>query len=281
MSFIATAVGGGIALAAGGGAGVIAAGALAGSAIGSSINSRNAANKAASMVNNLQYQPIDLNQLQAQAQGFAEQNLAKSIELEKQYLPSVAAARTGLQQQISQDLMRGGNLPTDVANQVTKASMAQAGAGGFGAGPLTAAQLGLSAYDLRTQAQQRANAFLQANPLPTSGLDPGSLASVAVGQNQTQNAFNVGKTGAQINALQGVTKADNALAGSLASGFGSFAGMMGGASNLGTSGFGNFSPASASSIAAGNTFGNGLSGNWNTGGFSSTLLPITTKTTGF
>lgn len=300
MSFIATAVVGIGGAAAGAGLlGTAAATALGGSAvlgglagmavgggIGGAMDAKSAANKAQSMVNNLQYQPIDLNKLQEQAQGFAEQNIAKSLELEKTYLPGVAAARTGLQHQVAQDLMRGGNLPTDVSNQVTKASMAQAGTGGFGAGPLTAAQLGLSAYDMRTQAQQRANAFLQSNPLPTSGIDPGSLASAAIGQSNAQNQFNLSKAGAQANILQSQGRADAAMGGAIAGGLGSIAAKfpMSGGGNFGggfsTPTYGNI-PATASSIGAGLNFGGGLTPSYQTGGYSSTLLPITTKTTGF
>jgi hypothetical protein len=174
--------------------------------VGTALISKSASDKQAQAIKEAQsqYKPIDLDKLQQQAQGYAQQNIEKSIALEKQYLPDVSAARFGLQKQVAQDLARGGNLPPDVANQVTRASMAQAGSGGFGAGPLTAAQLGLSALDLRNQAQGKA-AALTSNAtagLPTSGLDPGSLASAAIGQNQQQNQFNMGILGAKSNLAQ-------------------------------------------------------------------------------
>ena len=131
------------------------------SALGSAAISANAQRKSSELVNQQQYKPIDLEALQKQAQGYAQQNLEKSIALERQYMPDVSAARFGVQKQVAQDLARGGNLPPDVANQVTRASMAQAGSGGFGAGPLTAAQLGLTSMDLRNQAQQKAFALTQ------------------------------------------------------------------------------------------------------------------------
>lgn len=190
--------------------------AIAVGSIGSAVISSNAAKKAAAQVSNLQYQPIDLEKLQAQAQNFAEQNIAKSIALEQQYMPQVSAARFGLQTQIAQDLSRGGNLPLDVANQVTRASMGQAARGGFGAGPLTAAQLGLTAFDLRQQAQNRAGALLAVSPLPTAGIDPGSLASAAIGQNQQQNQFNLSKAGAQANLIQTQGNIASSTLGSLA-----------------------------------------------------------------
>jgi hypothetical protein len=230
MSFIATVVGGvggsllaGTATATalgltGVGAGSLALGGAAlGMGVGNMLDTQAAQKKAASAVNNLQYQPIDLDKLQQQAQGYAQQNIAKSIELERQYMPDVSAARFGLQKQVAQDLARGGNLPPDVANQVTRASMAQAGSGGFGAGPLTAAQLGLSSIDLRNQAQQKAAALTvgASAGLPTSGLDPGSLASAAIGQNQAQNQFALGKAGALTNVYQSGANANAAMTGNI------------------------------------------------------------------
>ena len=218
MSFIAVGVGGLAATAGGLIGGTTAALAAAGLGLtaGSMITNSMGQKKAASAVSNLQYQPIDLDKLQEQAQGYAQQNIAKSIELEKQYMPDVSAARFGLQKQVAQDLARGGNLPPDVANQVTRASMARAGAGGFGAGPLTAAQLGLSSLDLRNQAQAKAAALTATNPLPVSGLDPGSLASAAIGQNQAQNQFDLSKAGALTNVYQSQANTSAANVGNLA-----------------------------------------------------------------
>ena len=220
MSFIAVGVGGLAATAGGligGTTAALAAGGL-GLTAGSMISNSIAQKKAADVVGNLQYQPIDLDKLQQQAQGYAQQNIAKSIELEKQYMPDVAAARFGLQKQVAEDLARGGNLPPDVANQVTRATMARAGAGGFGAGPLTAAQLGLTSLDLRNQAQQKAAALTAGATagLPTSGLDPGSLASAAIGQNQAQNQFALGKAGALTNVYQSQANTSAANVGNLA-----------------------------------------------------------------
>lgn len=219
MSFIGVAVGGLAAAgtaAAGAGAATILGAAGLGLTAGSMISGSMAQKKAADVVGNLQYQPIDLDRLQQQAQGYAQQNIAKSIELEKQYMPEVSAARFGLQKQVAEDLARGGNLPPDVANQVTKATMARAGTGGFGAGPLTAAQLGLTSLDLRNQAQAKAAALTATNPLPVSGLDPGSLASAAIGQNQAQNQFALGKAGALTNVYQSQANTSAANVGNLA-----------------------------------------------------------------
>lgn len=237
------------------------------SAIGSAAISANAASKAANAAKNLQYQPIDLNALQQQAQGFAEQNLQKSIALEREYMPELSAARFGLQKQVAQDLERGGQLPLDVANQVTRASMAQAGAGGFGAGPLTAAQLGLTSFDIRQRALDRAAMLSENSPLPVSGLDPGSLASAAIGQNQQMNQFNMDKTAAISRANQ--SKAD-AWAGGLSS-LGKIASMwtpgssLGGSPNLVASNIGGYSTGPMSLAA--------------TSGYGGSSLPTTFGTT--
>jgi hypothetical protein len=230
MAFIGTAIGGiGGALLAGtatagalglGGAslGALALGGAAlGSSIGSSLDSQSAAKKAGQMAQNLTYQPIDLKALQAQAQQNAQENLANSIKLEQQYFPQAAAARAGTQNLVAQQVAQGGRLTPDVSNAVTRAAMASGGAGGFGAGPLAAANLGL------TSQQQINNAISQGENLtnyttaglPISGLDPGSLASAAIGQNQQQNQFNIDKTGLLTNALQSQANATSGLSGSL------------------------------------------------------------------
>lgn len=231
------------------------------SALGASAISSSAQRKASDLVNQQQYKPIDLEALQRQAQGYAQQNLEKSIALEQQYMPDVSAARFGLQKQVAQDLERGGNLPTDVANQVTRATMARAGAGGFGAGPLTAAQLGLSAMDLRNQAQQKALS-LTSNAtagLPTSGLDPGSLASAAIGQNQAQNQFDLSKAGAQANLIQSKANTQAQLLGNLGSlaGMANFGGSTPGAANTLPMG-GNTNPSFNLPTYSGTTFSTGI-----------------------
>lgn len=212
--------------------------------IGSSLIAKSSADKQAQAIKDAQaqYKPIDLDALQKQAQGYAQQNIEKSIALEQQYMPDVSAARFGLQKQVADDLARGGNLPPDVANQVTRATMARAGSGGFGAGPLTAAQLGLTALDLRNQAQGKA-AALTANAtagLPTSGLDPGSLASAAIGQNQQQNQFNMGILGAKSNLAQSEANIQSQALGNLTS----LAAMYGG-------GFGTKTPGTAGTLPMG------------------------------
>jgi len=238
MAFIGTAIGGiGGALLAGtgtaaalglGGAsmGALALGGAAlGSSLGQSLDAQSAAKKAGQMAQNLTYQPIDLKALQAQAQQNAQENLANSIKLEQQYFPQAAAARAGTQNLVAQQVAQGGRLTPDVSNAVTRAAMASGGAGGFGAGPLAAANLGLTAQGQINNAIGLGQSLTQTEMagLPTSGLDPGALASAAIGQNQQQNQFNIDKTGLMANALQSKANATSGLAGTL----GGLAGMAG------------------------------------------------------
>ena len=236
MAFVGTAVLGiGGALA--GGAGLLGAsvgaigggllGAGIGSALGGSMDAQSAAKQAGQMAQNLTYQPIDLNALQTQAQQAAQQNLANSIKLEQQYFPQAAAARAGTQNLVAQQVAQGGKLTPDVSNAVTRSAMASGGAGGFGAGPLAAANLGLTAQGQINNAIGLGQNLAQTEMagLPTSGLDPGALASAAIGQNQQMNQFNIDKTGLAMNALQSKANATSGLAGTLG-GLASMAGSL-------------------------------------------------------
>lgn len=202
--------------------------------IGSSLIASNAANKNANLVNSVQYQPIDLNQLQQQAQQTAATNAANSIALEAKNEPFLSQSRFGLQQQVAQDLNSGGNLPTDVYNQTARSAITGADSAGLlgGAGPLTAANLGLTALQLRNQNQAKASNLVNANPLPVSGLDPGTLASAAISQNNAMNQFNLGKLQAMTNANQAKASAGGGLLGSITGGIGSILGSSGGLGGL-------------------------------------------------
>ena len=229
MAFVGTAVLGiGGALA--GGAGLLGAGVGAigggllgagiGSALGGSMDAQSAAKKAGQMAQNLTYQPIDLNALQQQAQQNAQQNLANSIKLEQQYFPQAAAARAGTQNLVAQQVAQGGRLTPDVSNAVTRAAMASGGAGGFGAGPLAAANLGLTAQGQINNAIGLGENLTQTEMtgLPTSGLDPGQLASAAIAQNQQQNQFNLSKTGLLANNIQSQAAANSAMGAAIGNG---------------------------------------------------------------
>lgn len=172
--------------------------------IGSALISANASKKAASQANNMAYQPIDLDALQTKAQAYAKQNAINSLALEQELTPDLSAARFETQKQVAADLARGGNLPTDIANQVSRSAITGANAAGFtgAAGPITAANIGTTATAYRNANQEKAMNLMNANPLPISGLDPGSLASASIGQNNAINQFNMSKLGAQSAANQ-------------------------------------------------------------------------------
>ena len=186
-------------------------------ALGSALISSSANSKNASLINNAQYQPIDLAALQTQAQQDAAQNYANSIALQKQFQPNVSAARDTLAAQVESNLKNSGNLPADVRNAATQAAITGANSSGFegAGGPLTAAQLGTTATNLQQLYQANATSELAANPLPTAGLDPGALASAAIGNNNAQNNFNLSKIGAQTNLNQSTANTAGSFLGAL------------------------------------------------------------------
>lgn len=181
-------------------AAVIAGGAAI---VGSAVQA-NAAKKNKQTVSDLQYQPIDLDQLQKQAQAYAAENYANSLALEQRFQPELAALRPELYGQVGEDLKAGGNIPDDVYNQVAREAISGSNAAGLtgAAGPITAAMLGLTATQLRDKNQQKAASILSSNALPVAGLDPGSLASAALSQGNAQNQFTLNKAGAVTAANQ-------------------------------------------------------------------------------
>ena len=220
----------------------VAVGAAAITAAGSIYSAeqnKSAANKNANLVNNLQYQPIDLTQLQSQAQTAAAQNFANSIALEKANEPGLSSTRFGLQNQVASDLASGGNVPTDVANQVTRSAITGSNSAGFqgAAGPVTAATLGTTAMAIRNANQQKAMQLLGQNQLPTSGLDPGALASASIANNNALNYFNLAKSGALTNVNQSNANASGGLLGSITGNLvgnnANSGGLMGALSNSG------------------------------------------------
>lgn len=188
-------------------------------AIGSALINKSAAKKNQAQAVDLQYTPIDLDKLQSDAHDQAVKNATNSIALEKSLEPSLDSARFGLQDQVNADLQSGGNLPTDVANQVTRASITGADSAGLqgAAGPITAASLGLTSLQLRNANQAKAASLLAANPLPTAGLDPGQIASASIANNNQLNNFNLAKSGVLANANQSNANANSGLLGSLGS----------------------------------------------------------------
>jgi len=167
----------------------------------------------------LKYQPIDLEKLKTDASALAAQNATQSLALERMLQPGVADTREGLQKRVASELALGGNLSPDVANQVAAAARTAGGASGIGgnSAPLTAALTGQTAQGLLQQRENNAFNLLQANPLPTAGLDPGSLASAEVAQNAAQNQFNLAKAGVATNMSNSQAQLQGASAGANAS----------------------------------------------------------------
>lgn len=210
------------------------------------------------IADDLTYQPIDIAALTKTAHDQAVQNATQSLDLERSLQPGVAATRDALQRSVANQLQQGGNLPADVANQVTQAARVTSGGSGTLGGssvPLTAQMIGVSALGLLNQRQQNASNLLAANPLPAAGLDPGTLASLEAQNNAAQNQFNLAKTGVQSNLVAAQDQAGAAKAGVSASNFSSLLGLLtnnlgGGVDNgsiLGklASAYGNKNPATA------------------------------------
>lgn len=181
---------------------------------------KKAAQAAADAAQNLKYDKIDLDELQAKARQTAEENIVNSLALEEKYTPDVARARKELSSQISDELSMGGYISPDVARQVVGQAFTKANVAGLegAAGPVTAATLGMTAMDLKNQRQAKAAQLLAANPLPESGLSPGDLASVSVGQQQAEQQFNIDKSQAIANAAAAKAQANASMVGAIGSG---------------------------------------------------------------
>ncbi len=182
------------------------------------------------IANRLTYEPVDIEKLKKDAADQAVANATASLELERSLQPDVAAARSNLSKSINEQLMMGGRVPPDVANQVARAARVAGGrSGGFGGTPgVTAATLGTTALNLLNQRQYNASNLLAANPLPAAGLDPGSLASLQVSQKAAQNDFNAAKAGVNMNLLNARGQARAAEIGGYANALSSIVGAFGG-----------------------------------------------------
>lgn len=209
------------------------AAALIGSAIIGAAGSAVAANQtkkalqgAQGVADRLTYQPIDINKVKQDAADQAVTNATASLDLERRLQPDVAATRANLSKTVSDQLALGGKLPPDIANMIAQnARIAGGTSGGFGGTPgVTAGLLGTSALSLLNSRIGNANSLLAANPLPTAGLDPGSLASLEVGQNSAMNDFNAAKAGVQTNLINSQGQASAAGIGGAAN---SLSGLLG------------------------------------------------------
>jgi len=223
---------------------LVAGGLGVGSAIWGADKSRKAANRAKDaqkeLIANLKYEPIDIEKLKADTTQQSINNARQSIALEQELAPDVAAMRTELPRQVSQELAMGGRLSPDVANQIaSQARVVGAGSGNFGGGvaPLTAALTGTTAQALKDSRQQKAASVLAMNQLPTIGLDPGSLASLEAQQNAALNQFNLSKAGINSNMINSSYGMDMANIGATQSAISSLGNLLG-AINFGSLGSG-------------------------------------------
>ncbi len=134
------------------------------------VSQQDAARKAQHAVSDAQkvagavdYQPIDIAQLTANAHDQAVKNATDSLALERSLQPDIADTRTNLSRSISDQLKLGGQLPTDTINAVTQAGRVAGGTSGSLGGasvPLTAGLLGLSSLNLLNQRQNNAAGLL-------------------------------------------------------------------------------------------------------------------------
>lgn len=168
-----------------------------------SINAQKDALKAQQdIASKLKYEPIDIENLKQQAQQQAVTNATQSLALERELSPDIAATRQMVAQRVKEDLALGGRISPDVANQIARASRTTGALSGAPAGPLTAAQIGITGEQLRQSRLAEGMGLLQQNKLPVSGLDPGALASLMVSQNSALNQFNAAKAGVGANLAQ-------------------------------------------------------------------------------
>lgn len=163
---------------------------------------------------NLKYEPVNIENLKEQARQQAITNATQSLALERELQPEVAATRQMVAERVRSDLGLGGQLSPDVAAQVARASRVSGALSGAPAGPLTAAQIGLTAEGLRSQRLGQAEQLLAQNRLPVAGLDPGALASAIVAQNAAMNQFNLAKMGVGANLAQSGAQVAAGAAGS-------------------------------------------------------------------
>lgn len=178
----------------------------AGTAVYSSQQQKKLQNKALDaqrgIAGDIEYVPIDIEKLKADATSNAIANATASLAIERQLQPDVSMTREELARQIRTDLQRGGQLPTDVAQQVNTAGRVAGARSNIGPGsttPLTAALIGLKSTDLINDRRKAAANLLAGTELPAGGLDPGTLASAQIANNNALNQFNLEQSGVASN----------------------------------------------------------------------------------
>ena len=183
--------------------------AILGAVVSSSNNSKNLSAEQQgiaqeqAILGGLNYQPIDIKQLQQQATAASIADATNSLALQRSLQPNVAASNDALAASVASQLKQGGNLSPDVANQVAEAARTSNGVSGAtgNASPITAALIGQSSLGLLQQRQQAAEALSAANPAPSVGLSAQDIASATEANNNAENQFALAKAGASSNLI--------------------------------------------------------------------------------
>lgn len=185
---------------------------------------------------------MDPTQLQQMGNNLAISNAVDSRQLQQQLTPSTYAMSQALPSQLNQALQGNDPLAATLQKYATTAGLQQSLDSGVGSqSSLGQAQimntLGSAVMNRYNQNQQNAAQYMQANPGPTTGIDPGSLVSMyAQNQGNIANAYNQGMgtvTGLQggsvqnsFGQLQQNQQRDAGIATSDASGANSYAGAQ-------------------------------------------------------
>ncbi len=198
---------------------------------------KNATNQQRNLLDNLKYEPIDIEKLKRDATASAIENATQSLALERSLTPNVAAqreatdsAKAELARQVGADLKLGGNLSPDTINRVTQAGRiagATSGVGSPSTVPLTAGLLGIESINLLNSRRNAANALQGPGPSPVVGLDPGAIASAEVADNAANNQFNIAKAGGDSNLINSEAAARNAQIGGQVGVVSSLANLLG------------------------------------------------------
>jgi hypothetical protein len=131
-------------------------------------------------------QNMDINGLQTMAGNEALNNALNSAAMERQLTPDIASTRGELSKQVNADLTGGPSV--QLSNEWLKQGLGDtiatgANTDGSFARSALADTTRQDYYQQRDANQAKAAQLLQANPMPTAGLDVGSLATYRTGVN--------------------------------------------------------------------------------------------------
>jgi hypothetical protein len=185
-------------------------------------------------------QNMDINGLQTMVGNESLKNALDAAAREQQLTPDIAATRAGLSKQVNEDLNGGPSV--QLSNEWLKQGLGDtiatgANADGTFARSALADTTRQDYYQNRDAQQAKAASLLSANPLPVTGLDPGTLASYKTGVesgntnalnnytqnvlgalgNESQNVMNGFQQAMQMEAARrsGASSANNAMSGSM------------------------------------------------------------------